>query len=227
MKDFKECILYEDKHFIVCHKPPGIPVQSAGVGVLDLECACLNYLNGKENGQARQPYVGIVHRLDQPVEGLLVMAKSKRAAKSLSAQVQDGKMGKEYLAVVQGKMEPAEGMLEDWLLKDNKKRMARVVPAGTKGAKEARLHYRVVESKGESSLVEIHLVTGRFHQIRVQFSHRGHPLAGDRKYNSQGSDSSEGIGLCAHRLSLIHPASNKGMSWEIWPEGRAFLGWHA
>lgn len=218
MDDFKKCILYEDKHLIICHKLAGIPVQSAGVGTLDLECACLNYLSGS-GGE----YLGIVHRLDQPVEGLLAMAKSKKAAKELSRQAQDGRMGKEYLAVVEGEMEPEEGLLLDWLIKDSKDRKGRVVPQGTKGAKEARLRYRVLRRRQGESLLEIQLETGRFHQIRVQFSHRGHPLTGDRKYNAKSGGAGQGIGLCAHRLSLIHPASGKEMSWEIRPKGQEFL----
>lgn len=225
MKDFSECMIYEDKHLIVCHKPSGIPVQSAGVGTLDLECACLNYLHGKTANGAGQPYVGVVQRLDQPVEGLVVLAKTKKAAGELGKQVQDGRMKKIYLAVADGNVEPTEGMLQDWLIKDSKKRMAKVVPQGMKGSKEARLRYRVLEYQDGKSLLEIQLFTGRYHQIRAQFSHRGFPLVGDSKYHPQGRSQAGGIALCAYRLCLIHPASGKEMSWEIRPEGEIFQGW--
>lgn len=229
MDNFEKYILYEDKHLLIYHKLAGIPVQSAGVGALDLECACLNYFHKSGKDSAKQPYVGIVHRLDQPVEGILAIAKTKRAAKELSKQAQDGRMGKEYLALVEGEMEPAEGMLQDWLIKDSKSRMGRAVPEGTAGAKEARLLYRTLQRQETQSLLEIRLLTGRFHQIRVQLSHRGHPLVGDRKYNAnaKAGASSGGIGLCAHRLRLLHPVSKEEMTWEIQPEGRAFFDSHA
>ncbi len=225
MDNFEKYILYEDKHLLIYHKLAGIPVQSAKVGTLDLECACLNYFHRNGKDPTKQSYVGIVHRLDQPVEGILAIAKTKRAAKELSRQAQDGTMGKEYLALVEGEMEPAEGMLQDWLVKDNKSRTGRAVPEGTAGARRARLLYRTLRRQEAGSLLEIRLLTGRFHQIRVQLSHRGHPLVGDRKYNANAKavGSSGGIGLCAHRLQLLHPVSKEEMTWEIQPEGRAFF----
>lgn len=214
MKDFKECIIYEDAHMIVCHKPPGVPVQSAGVGTMDLECACLNYL--------QKTYIGIVQRLDQPVEGLMVLAKTRKAAGELSRQVQDGRMEKRYLALVQGHLEPSEGLLQDQMVKDGRSRMGRIVPPHTKGAKEARLRYQVLAESGGQSLLEIRLLTGRFHQIRVQLSSRGCPLVGDRKYGYQGGVKAAGLALCAYRLRLFHPVSGKEMRWEIQPGGDVF-----
>lgn len=225
MKDFAECIIYEDKHLIVCQKPPGVPVQSAGVGTLDLECACLNYLSRKNTTGTGQPYVGVVQRLDQPVEGLVVLAKTKKAAGDLGRQVQDGSMKKVYLAIADANVKPPEGELRDWLIKDSRTKMGKVVPEGTKGSKEARLFYRVLEYRDGKSLLEIRLFTGRYHQIRVQFSHRGFWLAGDSKYNPQGHSQAGGIGLCAYRLRLTHPVSGKEMSWEIRPQGEIFQGW--
>lgn len=214
MKDLRECIVYEDDHLIVCHKPPGIPVQSADVRVMDLECACLEYLH--------QTYIGIVQRLDQPVEGLLVLAKTKKAAGELSRQVQDGRMKKIYLAVVDGSVEPSEGMMQDHLVKDSRNRISRVVPQKTKDSREARLHYRVLDRQDGKSLLEIQLYTGRFHQIRVQLSSRGYPLIGDRKYHPQGNAQTGSLALCAYKLSLIHPVSRQEMCWEIQPRGSAF-----
>lgn len=217
MEMFRESIVYEDGQILICHKPPGVPVQSARVGVMDLECACRNYL--------RTAHIGIVQRLDQPVEGLVVLAKTKKAAGELGRQVQDGRMEKTYLAVAHGAVEPPEGMFTDWLVRDGQKRMAAVVPPGAKNAKEARLRYQVVERRGGMSLLKIRLLTGRFHQIRVQFASRGCPLVGDRKYGPQYGGGEKELGLCAYRLGLIHPVSGKEMYWEIRPKGSAFRGY--
>lgn len=223
MRDFSKYILYEDSDLIICHKPSGFPVQSARTRVMDLEYACLNYLHTKE--EKKQPFVGIVQRLDQPVEGVMVLAKNQKTAGELGKQVQDGRMKKEYLAVAEGRVEPVEGELEDWLIKDSRLRMGKVVSSNTKGAKKARLCYRVLEYCKGRSLLEIQLFTGRYHQIRVQLSHRGWPLAGDRKYNGMWKEE-DSLGLCAYRLCLIHPVSKKEMSWEIRPGGNAFNGWN-
>ena len=137
-------ILYEDSQILVCYKEAGLPVQSARVGVKDLVSIVKNYL-WERNGQREEPYLGVIHRLDQPVEGVLVFAKTPKAARELSAQVSDGRMKKIYHAVVR---EPAEkyntkeGTLTDHLLTDKKTNSARVVPEGSKGAKQARLDYR-------------------------------------------------------------------------------------
>lgn len=127
------------------------------------------------------PYVGVVHRLDQPVEGVIVFAKNQKSAAGLSAQAADGRMEKVYQAVVLGNPGP-EGHLTDWLLKDGRTNTSRVVEPGTKGAKKAELSYRTLAEKDGKTLVEIRLHTGRHHQIRVQFAKMGTPLWGDRKY---------------------------------------------
>ena len=111
MRDFRECILYEDKHLIVCYKPPGFPVQSAGTGAMDIEFACMNYLH--RGNPHIQPFVGIVQRLDQPAEGLMVLAKNRKITGDLEGQVRNKKMEKVYLAVAEGKVEPLENDLED------------------------------------------------------------------------------------------------------------------
>lgn len=223
MGDLSEFIVYEDQYIIVCHKPPGFPVQSARMGVMDLECACLNYLHRQKPD--RQPFVGIVQRLDQPAEGLMAVAKDKRTAGELGKQVLDGRMEKTYLALAEGKIEPEEDDLEDWMVKDSRLRMGKIVHENDKGAKKAGMHYRVVDYREGKSLLEIRLYTGRFHQIRVQLSHRGWPLAGDLKYGGKGAAGKENLGLCAYRLQLIHPVSGKRMFWEIQPKGDAFVKW--
>ena len=223
MRDFRECILYEDKHLIVCYKPPGFPVQSAGTGAMDIEFACMNYLH-RGNPQI-QPFVGIVQRLDQPAEGLMVLAKNRKITGDLEGQVRNKKMEKIYLAVAEGRVEPLENDLEDWLVKDSKLRMGKVTSSSVKGAKRACLHYQVLGQRDNRSLLEIHLSTGRYHQIRVQLSHRGWPLAGDSKYGREDNYTKGDLGLCAYRLRLFHPVTKKEMHWKIRPQGDAFAGW--
>ena len=216
-------ILYEDRHILVCRKPAGIPVQSAKVGVKDMVSILKNYRNEKE----QNPYIGLVHRLDQPVEGVMVFAKTKEAAAELSRQVTDGRMKKQYLAVVCGKPARKEGHLVDYLLKDGRTNTSSVVKKEAKGAKKAELDYTVRKETGDYALAEIQLLTGRHHQIRVQMAAAGMPLAGDRKYNTgEGADAVKYVALAAHRLTFIHPAKKKPMSFEAEPEGELFSVFH-
>ena len=188
----REDILMEDNDILVVHKHAGMAVQNARMGQMDLEHALLNYLakqtRAETPGQARTqiPYLAVVHRLDQPVEGVLVFAKNKDAAGKLGRQVKDGTMKKEYLAVCEGKIEK-QGVqkFEDFLVKDGRSNTSRVVQPGTAGAKKAVLEYEVIRTQENRTLVQIHLGTGRHHQIRVQFSHAGYPLAGDAKYGAK------------------------------------------
>lgn len=225
-----ERILYEDKDIIVCHKPAGIATQTARVGQADMVSEVANYL--------KSPYVGVVHRLDQPVEGILVFAKNKVAAANLSRQAAGEAMKKEYLALVCGENIAPRGELVDYLLKDGKTNTSRVVPPEVKGAKKARLEYEVIKEiqpeSGDSgqcclALVRICLHTGRHHQIRVQMANAGMPLLGDHKYGGQTAlEVSAGLGirgtaLCAYRLAFDHPKSGERMQFEIRPEGSCFL----
>lgn len=216
-------ILYEDRHIFVCRKPAGIPVQSAKAGVKDMVSILKNYRNEKE----QNTYIGLVHRLDQPVQGVMVFAKTKEAAAELSRQVTDGRMKKQYLAVVCGKPARKEGQLVDYLLKDGRTNTSSIVKEGTKGAKKAELTYVIRKETEEYALAEIHLLTGRHHQIRVQMAAAGMPLAGDRKYNTGvGADAAKYVALAAHRLTFIHPAKKKPMSFEAKPEGELFSVFH-
>lgn len=239
-------IIYEDSQIIVCYKESGLPVQSARIGTKDLESILKNYLS-EQTG--KPPYLAVVHRLDQPVEGVLVFAKNQQAAASLSAQVNDGRMKKMYHAVVQlnGEHASLEGTLTDYLLKDGKSNSSRIVTEHTKGAKKAVLDYRVLERKnitqseqsdeigrkmwtplteGETAdiaRVEIHLHTGRHHQIRVQMSGAGMPLLGDRKYGQAAAfDNGGHLALCAASLELVHPKTGKKMQFTCEPQGEYF-----
>lgn len=220
----EENILYEDKEILVCRKPAGMPVQAAGIGTMDMESALKNYLAQKIPGKV--PYLGIVHRLDQPVEGILVFAKTPGAAGSLSKQIMAGGAGKYYLAVVEGKPERSEGTLTDYLKKNGRANMSQAVPENTPGAKKAVLHYRILDQKEINgkvrTLLRIRLETGRHHQIRVQLSHVGYPLLGDRKYNPSG-EKGKSLGLCSCGLEFKHPKTGRLMKFETEPQGTAFL----
>jgi len=172
------------------------------------------------------PYLGIIHRLDQPVEGVLVFAKTQGAAGNLSKQIMAGGAGKYYLAVTEGVPGKQEGIFIDYLKKNGKANMSQAVPENTPGAKKAILHYRVLDQKemnGKSrALLKIKLETGRHHQIRVQLSHAGIPLLGDRKYNPSGEKGTS-LGLCSCGLEFKHPKTGKIMKFETEPQGTAFL----
>ncbi len=216
----KTQIIYEDKDILVCYKPAGIAVQSANIAQQDVVSELKNYLVTRG---AKNPYIGVVHRLDQPVGGVLVFGKNQAAAASLSAQIQDGRAGKIYRAYVYGAFDEAaeEGVLEDILLKDAKTNTSRVVKTGSNEAKQgkkAKLSYRVLQTVtvGEEmySEVEIRLFSGRHHQIRVQFANAGHPILGDTKYGTPESAElstqvEKGLKLCSYRLSFIHPKTKK------------------
>lgn len=220
----EENILYEDKEILVCQKPSGMPVQAAGIGTMDLESALKNYLAQKAPG--KMPYLAVVHRLDQPVEGVLVFAKTPGAAGNLSKQMMAGGAGKYYLAVTEGAPKDQEGTLISYLKKNGRANMSQAVPENTPGAKKAILHYKVLDQKEingkKRTLLKIKLETGRHHQIRVQLSQAGIPLLGDRKYNPAGEKGTS-LGLCSCSLEFRHPKTGKSMKFQTEPQGSAFL----
>lgn len=222
-------ILYEDRDIIVCHKPAGIATQTARVGQADMVSEIRNLLKAAGSNGKEPLYVGVIHRLDQPVEGILVFAGNKAAAADLSRQAAGDGMKKEYLAVVCGENFPQKGELTDYLVKDGKTNTSRIVPPEVKGAKQARLAYEILaEGPSGTAFVKVRLYTGRHHQIRVQMANAGMPLLGDRKYGGEavaGISVKLGIreiALCAYRLTFIHPSTGKEMQFEIKPEGTAF-----
>lgn len=241
-------IIYEDDHIIAAYKPAGIATQTARLGQQDMVSELKNYLAQKpENKGKGEPYLGLIHRLDQPVAGILVFAKNKKAAAELSRQVTNGKMQKYYYAVVLGSPREKEGRLENYLYKDGKTNRSLIVKEDFPGARKAVLEYHVlttlavfeengVEKKrsvytgsGEVSLIEIRLITGRHHQIRAQFSYAGYPLLGDGKYGNEKSKllsqqaGCKNTALCAYKLAFIHPLSQKKMVFERQPEDKIFL----
>ena len=228
MRNFniQDSILYEDKDILVCHKPAGVAVQNARPGMADMESTLKNYLALKAPGKI--PYLGIVHRLDQPVEGVLVFAKTPKAAADLNRQITAKTVTKEYLAVTEQMPAEKQGHLEGYLKKDNRTNFSSVVTQKIPGAKKAILDYTVQEEiadtrteTGKRILVKVILDTGRHHQIRVQMAHGGMPLLGDRKYNA-GDKSGLPLGLCSCHLIFRHPIDRKKMEFKVIPEGEAF-----
>jgi len=228
-------IVFEDEHIIVAYKPAGIATQTARLGQQDMVSELKNYLARKpENKGKGEPYLGLVHRLDQPVAGILAFAKTKQAAASLSKQITEGTLHKYYYAVVYGRPETENGTLSDYLYKDGKTNMSMVVKKDFPDAKEARLSYMekktlmVLEAQQEATLMEIELFTGRHHQIRVQMANADMPLLGDSKYGTEESkEFSREIGcrnvaLCACKLVFKHPITNKEVCFEKEPEEEIF-----
>ena len=234
-------IIYEDKHLLVCYKPAGFATQTAQIGQMDMVSELRNFLASKKQeemsansrGRMQTPYLGVIHRLDQPVEGLLLFAKTKETAAALTRQLGTGILNKQYYAVTYGEPYADEDKLEDYLLTDKKKGISTIVEGEsiTKDAKKAVLHFRVMESVkapgvvpgGELHLLHIHIETGRLHQIRVQMAHAGMPLLGDRKYGEgKSADFSQNVALCACQIEFPHPVTRKYLSFRIKPEGKAF-----
>lgn len=221
-------ILFEDKDLLICRKPAGVATQTKRLGQQDMESLLKNYRVKK----GEPPYIGIVHRLDQPVEGVMVFAKNQQTAASLSKQVQDRVIGKYYYAVSANTPQANEGVLEDYLFTDKKMNFTQVVDNvyvenPLKEAKRAKLEYKVVETKADKTLFSIKLHTGRQHQIRVQMAHMGCPLVGDTKYNTQQSTiekngSNAGLALCSYKLEFEHPTQKIPMQFEIQPVGEVF-----
>ena len=214
-------IVYEDNDILVCAKPAGLATQTAKVAAPDLVSELKKYL--AEKGER---YLAVVHRLDQPVEGLLVFAKNKRAAGKLNAQLKAGGFDKAYYAVAFNQPPVQEGMLEDYMIKEGS--AAKIVTADTPGAKKAVLHYKLLALKIGQALYEVRLETGRFHQIRAQMAHAGMPLLGDKKYADpairiySAKHGIHNVALCAVTLKLIHPGSGKEMLFVKKPAGDVF-----
>lgn len=217
-------ILYEDKDIIVCHKPSGTATQSKRIGAQDMVSLIKNYLyrNAPDQGE---PYLAVIHRLDQPVQGILVFAKTPVAAKELNRQLTTKGFGKYYRALVNGVPSEASGTLEDYMVKDAKTNTSRICNAKTNGAKIARLHYQAVsendrffsDTKVGTTELDIHLDTGRHHQIRVQMAHMGCPIVGDTKYNPDAAIEGgwQEICLCAYKLDFKHPVTHKNMHFQL------------
>ncbi len=233
-------IVYEDEAVLVIRKPAGLATESAGIGQKDVVSELKNYVAKKNPG--KMPYLGVVHRLDQPVEGLLVFAKTKKAAENLTAQLGKGTLKKEYLAVVCGKVPENTGRLVDYLAKEKgmavvkdaadaqaeKDADVQAEKAADPQAKKAVLTYTKKAENGRFTLLAVQIETGRFHQIRAQLSHAGFPILGDEKYGSEESKELSRekkirfTALCAASLSFRHPVTGKTMAFTQAPQNPAF-----
>ena len=201
-------ILYEDRDICVCLKPSGIVSEEGGLP--------------RRLSQELGGGFYCVHRLDKAVGGVMVYARTERAAAALSRQTAERKMEKHYLAVIPDALEADEGMMEDLLYRDREKNKSFVVKRMRRGVKDARLAYSVLERRDGLALVKVHLHTGRSHQIRCQFSSRRCPILGDGKYGSNLR--SEDIALWSASLAFEHPSKHTEMEFSALPQGRFWDG---
>ena len=210
-------VIYEDNHIIVVEKPPNIPSQGDKTEDTDMLTIIKEYLKEKYN-KPGNVYLGLVHRLDRPVGGVMIFAKTSKAASRLSNQVREKVFKKEYLAIVDGKPEKNKGTLENYLLKNEKTNTSKIVKENTSGSKYAKLEYEVLKYNEEIdlSLLKILLHTGRHHQIRVQLAGMGHSICGDQKYGTRGRGKQ--ISLWAYKLTIEHPITKESMTFTDLPE---------
>lgn len=220
-------ILYEDAHILVCIKPHGIATQSRRIDQPDMVNLLKNHIH-KTDRTKGEPYLAVIHRLDQPVTGILVFAKTPFAARELNRQLTSQGFGKYYRALVEGRPPKPSDTLEHYITKDPRTNLARICSSSAKDAKLARLWYTTVPAdsryycgeylaRTDITELEIKLDTGRRHQIRVQLAHIGCPIIGDTKYNpnSPSSPAWQTICLCAFRLSFHHPKTRKLLSFHL------------
>ena len=215
MQDLK--VIYEDNHIIAVEKKPNIPSQADKTEDIDMLSIVKNYIKEKYQ-KPGNVYLGLVHRLDRPVGGIMIFAKTSKAASRLSNEVREKVFKKKSLAVVDGKLDKKEGVLEDYLYKDERNNISKVVKKEKKNAKYAKLEYKVLKYNKikDLSLLEINLHTGRHHQIRVQLSNMGHSIFGDQKYGTRGRGKQ--IALWAYELTIIHPTTKEKMTFTDMPE---------
>ncbi|MCX7843107.1 MAG: RNA pseudouridine synthase [Clostridia bacterium] len=209
-------VIFEDNHLLVAEKPVNIPSQKDETGDRDMLALLKEYIKEKYK-KPGEVFLGLVHRLDRPVGGVMVFARTSKAASRLSEQIRRGDFRKAYLAVVHGKPAKEENRLIDYLYKDEKTNTVSVVKSSLAGAKEAILDYTVVASKTEFSLLKVRLHTGRPHQIRVQLAQMGHPLYGDQRYGANVNKPGQQIALWSNEITLCHPTLRQNMTFRSVP----------
>ncbi len=213
-------IVYEDNHIIVAVKPPNQLTQGDETGDLSLLDELKGYIKVKYS-KPGEVYLGLVHRLDRPVGGLVAFARTSKAASRLSEQLRSHKMAREYLAVISnGAKAPDSCELRDWLIKDEAAGRVHVLASPAEGAKEARLSYKVLARHESTALLHVTLQTGRKHQIRAQLAHAGYPLMYDMRYGS--GTRGQNVALWGAALALEHPTLKKQMIFTSSPRGEAF-----
>ena len=204
-------ILYEDNHLIVCIKPAGVLSQSDGSGSPDMLNILKRYIKEKYE-KPGEVYLGLVHRLDRPVSGVMVFARTSKAASRLSEQIRTRKVEKLYRCVVSGVLE-GSGRLENYISKDEDRNIVTVIDSEKPGFKASYLDYRALDSQDGITMVEVKLGTGRSHQIRAQMAHSGYPLIGDQKYGDKDKRCKD-IALEAYKLSFEHPVKREFITFE-------------
>ena len=210
-------VVYEDNHVIVVMKPQNVPSCPDETGDRDMLTMVKEYIKVKYN-KPGDAFVGLVHRLDRPTGGVMVFAKTSKAASRLSEEVRNGELEKKYYAVVVGKpREKACVELTHYLLKNTEKNIVKAVPMATEGAKIAVLDYNTIEAKGGLTLLGVRLHTGRAHQIRVQMATIGCPVFGDQKYGAGKSPVGTNLALWAVELKFIHPTTKEKMTFRVFP----------
>ena len=211
-------VVYEDNHLLVVIKPPNLLTQADATGDNDLLSQMKRYIKDKYQ-KPGDVYLGLVHRMDRPVGGLLCLARTSKAAARLSKQVSAHEMAREYLAIAEGNL-PAGGTFRHYLIKDEAQNIVYAVPEGTLGSQLAILHFECLDQRENTSLCHILLETGRAHQIRVQMASSGHPLMNDARYG-QGTPGRQ-IALWGARLTLTHPTLGDKMTFLSAPQGEAW-----
>jgi len=199
-------VLYEDNHLLVVNKPAGLATQGAEAGTASMVTVAKEYLKHKYQ-KPGNVYLGVVSRLDSVVSGVLVLARTSKAAARLTEQFQSGKVEKMYWAIVEQPPAPPSGELSHWVLKNDAAHRMEVVPPHAPGAQQARLSYRTLGRETTGTLLEVHLLTGRKHQIRLQLAAIGCPMLGDRKYGSRQAFRKDAIALHCVRLAIEHPTT--------------------
>ena len=202
-------ILYEDNHVLAVNKPAGLPTMGVKAGTPSVVTLAKQYIKGRYQ-KPGNVYLGIMSRLDAGSTGIVLLARTSKAAARLTEQFRTRSVQKTYWAILTGTIEPAEGELIDWVAKDEARQRMVIVKSNSSGAKEARLRYRRIRGLGRGSLVEIELQTGRKHQIRLQFAARGFPLWGEQKYGS-GQPFADGVALHARSLVFRHPVRKESI----------------
>ncbi len=208
--------LYEDNHIIIVRKEAGEIVQGDKTGDTPLSETVKEYLKDKYN-KPGNVFCGVVHRIDRPVTGVVLFAKTSKALSRLNEMLKKGEIHKTYWAMVEGRRDKKEGEIESWLLSDGRTNKTRVTDSTAPGAKLSRLKYRVIAEGDRYSILEVRLLTGRKHQIRVQLSSTGTPIKGDLKYGARRSNPGGGISLLAKRIEFIHPVSKQQIIVETEP----------
>jgi len=201
-------VLYEDNHIIIVSKLPGEIVQGDKTGDVPLSETVAAYLKEKYS-KPGNVFVGVPHRLDRPVSGVVVLAKTSKALARLNEMFRVGSVDKRYLAIVKNRPKQAEGRLENWLVRNEKQNRSYAYDREVPGSKQAILNYRLVASSVNYHLLEVELLTGRHHQIRCQLSKMGCPIKGDLKYGAERSNPDGSISLHAFHVTFEHPVSHE------------------